>query len=163
MNKKYMIDLKKSVKLLNIEANKDILNKDRIDYLEAVLKDIYARKIATELLLKELSRPNWDIDCNIIRQCIKDGADVNATNKHKWTPLHLACHDANSEVIKILLNCDGIKINAKDSNGHTPFWHFTTYDYPEITELLINAGATKNGNKIREVYEWGSNIIKNLF
>ncbi len=160
------MDLKTAVKLLNIETNKDILNKDRIDYLEVVLKDIYARKIATELLLKELSgiyRRDRDIDYNIIRQCIKDGADVNVTNEHRWTPLHLACHYGNNEAIKILLNCDGIKINAKDSNGNTPFWHFDTCKYPEITELLKNAGATKNGNNIREVYELGLSMIKNLF
>ncbi len=28
---------------------------------------------------------------------------------------------------------------------------------------LKNAGATKNGNNIREVYEYGLSIIKNLF
>lgn len=53
---------------------------------------------------------------NIAVILIQAGADVNAPNFHKSTPLH---HAKTPEMIKVLL-AKGAKVNARDNNQETP-------------------------------------------
>ena len=56
-----------------------------------------------------------------IRTLLSGGADANACNRSKVTPLHYACRKANLFAIKELLR-EGAGINAKDSDGKTPLF-----------------------------------------
>lgn len=50
---------------------------------------------------------------------IEHGADVNAQSKGRFTPLHLAAHQANEQMIRLLLT-HGARADLKDSHGRTP-------------------------------------------
>ena len=66
--------------------------------------------------------------------------DVNATNKYRETPLHLA---STPEIAKLLI-ANGEDVDAKDKYGCTPL-HWAVYDENlEITQLLIEHGAEVN-------------------
>ncbi|MCK5893367.1 MAG: ankyrin repeat domain-containing protein, partial [Endozoicomonadaceae bacterium] len=59
---------------------------------------------------------------------IDNGADINATNFVKMTPLHLAVDHKNINLIKILI-AKGADTSLKDNYGSTPFQRaLKTYD-----------------------------------
>ena len=59
---------------------------------------------------------------------IRQGADVNARSKTKFTPLHLAAHQANEEMIKMLL-AYGARTDLKDYLHRTPLAYMKTLDF----------------------------------
>jgi len=54
-----------------------------------------------------------------VQSLIENGADVNAENQDRCTPLHLAAEKGNAEVIELLIR-QNVKINAQDKDGSTP-------------------------------------------
>ena len=61
---------------------------------------------------------------------IRQGADVNARSKTKFTPLHLAAHQANEEMIKMLL-AYGARTDLKDYLHRTPLAYMKTLDFSD--------------------------------
>ena len=55
----------------------------------------------------------------IIHKIIDHGADMNATNKHHWTALLLACVKKNEHAINVLLNAGADPNIADDTDGDT--------------------------------------------
>ncbi|MEY2621370.1 MAG: hypothetical protein RIT26_1190 [Pseudomonadota bacterium] len=73
----------------------------------------------------------------IAEQLLTRGAEVNVSG---WTPLHYAATGAHAEVLKWLLQ-QKADINASSPNGTTPLMMAAHYGTPEVTRLLLNAGA----------------------
>ena len=79
------------------------------------------------------------------------GIDVNAANaseKQRWTPLHVAvgagrlsCHE--KEIIDKIL-AKNPEINARDERNATPLHYAAAYAYDSIVEKLIDRGALIN-------------------
>ncbi len=79
----------------------------------------------------------------ILELLIANGADVNAKNEYRWTPLHNAALEANKEIVELLI-ANGADVNAKTNYGETPL-HKALYEKrKEIIELLIAKGADVN-------------------
>ena len=84
-------------------------------------------------------------DLEAVKRCIKQGVDVNAIERHGWTPLHLAaCSNHNMKILQYLIS-QGSDVNAKDSDGATPL-HVTSRLYPNAKALkyLVSLGANVN-------------------
>ena len=66
---------------------------------------------------------------------------LNGTTKFGQTPLHNAIRTGNRSVVQALLECPNVTVavNATNKDGSTPL-HFAAR-YPEIWDLLIQAGA----------------------
>jgi ankyrin repeat protein len=78
----------------------------------------------------------------VVRHLIELGVDVNAQDRHRWTPLHYAARTKNPAVVKLLIEA-GADVNAKDDEEITPL-HQGLLQYPvnlEMTEMLLAAGA----------------------
>ncbi|MFY9589840.1 ankyrin repeat domain-containing protein [Rickettsia endosymbiont of Halotydeus destructor] len=81
-----------------------------------------------------------------VKLLIELGANVNAIDYHKFTPLHKAVAQENEQIVKYLCSLTQINLNAQDYNGLTPL-HFATRDSinlsstKRIIEFLIQAGA----------------------
>lgn len=76
---------------------------------------------------------------------IDNGADVNASDRWKHTPLTRACgvQEANLPLVQLLIN-KGADINWQGINGNTPL-HWAAYrGNLEIAKILINNGADIN-------------------
>ena len=86
-----------------------------------------------------------------INQAIQNGAKVNAKDDKGWTPLMLACENADSnenskEVIELLI-AKGADVNATDNDGWTPLMFACENEEAkakEVIELLIAKGADVN-------------------
>ena len=85
-----------------------------------------------------------------VRQLIQDGADINAKDKNKSTPLMSAAeYNTNPEVLKVLLEAD-TDVNAQSKNGWTPLMHVALYNTnPEVLKVLLEAGADVNAKEDR--------------
>ena len=85
---------------------------------------------------------------------IKYGANVNAEDKYLITPLILSCLKKTDEIVKCLIETEGIQINLKDTFGRTALsCAFQTGNF-EIAKLLIKKGASQTIKNI-----WGKTPI----
>lgn len=68
------------------------------------------------------------------------GIDFNEINEEERTPLHIACHYDNIEVVRFLLS-NGANIHIKDRFGNVPLVEAVNYSSKEIIQLLMDNGA----------------------
>ncbi|CAF3924728.1 unnamed protein product [Adineta steineri] len=82
-------------------------------------------------------------------QFISEGDNINLSDCHGWTPLHIAVDHENIDIIRYLLNHKA-NINAKTNNGITPLINACYQGYFDTIELLLTYSAridirTNNG------------------
>ncbi len=115
------------------------------------LRDVNIRDKQGNTLLHFAAR---EIEYGVAKLLIEWGADVNATNKWGFTPLHSVRRpvfeaprtaEPAIKIIRFLLD-NGTDINAKNDDGETPlFWIAARFsESPEVVELLIDSGALIN-------------------
>ena len=87
---------------------------------------------------------------NAVKQCLAEGANVNATNRFGETALIVASTKGNLEIIKYLVK-QGANVNAKNKiYGTTPLIYASTYignnkkQRLKIAKYLIEKGAKVN-------------------
>ena len=76
----------------------------------------------------------------IARLLLEHGADVNARNYRRSTPLHIAVEDGRVEVVQVLLEY-GADVGAEDENGRTALQVVSNKRRDEIVKLLSEHGA----------------------
>ena len=72
--------------------------------------------------LRALQKAIGDEDIAEIERCVRAGVDVNSRNVDGTTPLHAACRNDASDLVRFLLK-EGASAHAKTNNGFTPL-HF---------------------------------------
>lgn len=73
-----------------------------------------------------------------VRQFIATGGDVNQSDRHGRTSLHMAAISA-PDTVPILLNA-GAQVNAQDKYGFTPL-HYAAKHNPDVIRMLLISGA----------------------
>jgi ankyrin repeat protein len=66
----------------------------------------------------------------IVKMLLRNGENINRTDKEGWTPLHDAAYKGNTETVKVLI-ASGAKINAK-SRRHVKIKPFNILALPLI-------------------------------
>ena len=83
-----------------------------------------------------------------VKQHLATGADVNAKNERRWTPLHIA---ATKEIAELLIAA-GADVNAKVASGPkqglTPLDAANETNQTEIADLLRKHGG-KTGEELK--------------
>lgn len=95
-----------------------------------------------------------------VKECLAQGADVNAKNSYGKTPLMSACGYNNFETAKLLIE-NGADVNAKTKDGYTALMYSTNVCYDDttaITKLLISNGADVNAKN-----DWGDTALHKMF
>ena len=80
-----------------------------------------------------------------VRDELDAGADVNATDRSGWTPLHIAVAYRYTDIVAFLLSQDADP-SIRDHNGFDALWVAVIGDPPdpEIVALLLEHGADVN-------------------
>jgi len=118
-----------------------------------IMKHLLLTTIAAVLLVGcGPSTPDIDIhqaatDGNIkaVKQHLAAGKDVNAPDRHGWTPLHYAALKGGEEIIELLI-AKGANVNAKSVHGtplvgHTPLDFAIKLKRTEIVDLIRKHGG----------------------
>lgn len=72
---------------------------------------------------------------------MENGADVNITDNRGATPLHRAASKGNTNVVRLLLDDERIKVNCRDTYGNTPLHLACEEERREEAVLLVQNGA----------------------
>lgn len=80
--------------------------------------------------------------CSIlgVKACLRQGIDVNATDAHGQTPLHICAIKGCSEIAKLLI-AKGADINLKDAVGNTALKIAVYYGNKDVEAALRFHGA----------------------
>ena len=68
------------------------------------------------------------------------GVDVNG-NAPNHSPLLIAAGQGNEEIVDLLLSCETIEPDVKDSRGGTPLIYAAEAGHTRIVELLLDHGG----------------------
>ncbi|MBI5258351.1 MAG: ankyrin repeat domain-containing protein [Burkholderiales bacterium] len=71
-----------------------------------------------------------------VRLLLDKGADVNAHDGDRRTPLHYAANQGHADVAQLLLD-KGANVNARDGNGWTALHHAANQGNVEVVRLLV--------------------------
>ncbi|MFW6202775.1 MAG: ankyrin repeat domain-containing protein [Marinilabilia sp.] len=74
---------------------------------------------------------------------IKNGSDIEVTNKDGHTPLMLAAYNGHSDIVEKLLK-KGADINKTDNKNLTSLHFAASGPFPETVKLLLQHGADVN-------------------
>jgi ankyrin repeat protein len=66
----------------------------------------------------------------------KQGAEVNASDENRLTPLRASAQDGNAEVVKLLFE-QGAEVDASNKNGLTPLHTAVQEGHAEMVKLLV--------------------------
>ena len=106
-------------------------------------------------------------DIEGVKQFLGKGADVNAEDKHEWTPLHYAAYNGHTKIAKFLVG-SGADVNAKEIADETPLHKSAFGGHKETAELLIAKGADVNAKNesgwtpLHEATDWRHEEIVEL-
>jgi ankyrin repeat protein len=81
----------------------------------------------------------------MVRELIGKGADPNAANTDKWTPLHFATAQAEDHIdaVKALVE-GGASVDPRHKEGNTPLTHAALHNHLGQVVYLISKGANVN-------------------
>lgn len=74
---------------------------------------------------------------------IQNGADVNAVDKDKWTPLHKAAWIGHAQLAKVLIK-NGADVNALEKNKWTPLHKAAQQGHYNVITVLLQNYADMN-------------------
>ncbi|XP_065883611.1 poly [ADP-ribose] polymerase tankyrase-2-like [Dysidea avara] len=98
-------------------------------------------------------------DCSkrkgVVELLIKKGAEVNATNKQMFTPLHCAADKMAMDCLEILVK-HGCMINARDQSGQTALHRSAQQGLVNVCQFLLQHGAdpllvTREGHTVADM------------
>ncbi|MGZ5134021.1 MAG: ankyrin repeat domain-containing protein [Flavitalea sp.] len=121
------------------------------NHLEAVKFLVTAGAKADNKTFGELTALHWALEKEIHPQIpiylIQAGANVNAEDEDKNSPLHFAVKMKNLEIVKALIKA-GANLEAENSMRTTPLVLAVFNDDLQMLQLLIGSGALVKGSRI---------------
>jgi len=97
----------------------------------------------TERLNKALAWAVIDGNLDVVKSTLSRGADINAKDKHGWTPLFHAVKHGEMEIASYLLE-NGAEVNLISVLGTTPLRLASAEGNIDMVKLLLAKGADTN-------------------
>ncbi len=88
-----------------------------------------------------------DAELKCAQALIAAGADVNALDRERSTPLHYAAMSPRPDLAQALMNADA-KVNTQSAAGLTPLHNAALFASPETVQFLLDAGAEPEGRSV---------------
>lgn len=87
-------------------------------------------------------------DIKAVELCLKSGAKISTQQIDLSTPVHLACSQGATDIIKLMFKMQPEEIQtclaSCDAQKMTPLHCAAMFDHPEIVEYLITEGSDIN-------------------
>lgn len=117
-----------------------------INTISSVLS-IYLNKIGYGIYANTLQENREGFDLNHIQLCVidillKNGTEVDKTDRKGWSPLMWACYTKNINVLSSLID-NGAIVNSTSVHGFTTFYDVFKSTNEEIRHFLLSKGANK--------------------
>ena len=109
---------------------------------ESITKEEEARYIELCNMAFDFARQN---NCDVLRDMIEHGLNVNLTNHRGDSLLMLASYHNSYECVKMLLE-KGANVDLKNDKGQTPLAGVCFKGYLNIVKLLVESGANIHEN-----------------
>ena len=77
---------------------------------------------------------------NIVKRLLNKGANANSQSKGGHCPLHEAAAQNHVNVVKLLLDQDGIQVDLQDEDGDSPLHNAACEGYVEAIKILVEKG-----------------------
>lgn len=74
---------------------------------------------------------------------VKNGADINSTTKGGYTPLHIASHYGQANMVRFLL-ANGANVGSSTSLCYTPLHQAAQQGHTNIVNILLENKADAN-------------------
>jgi len=97
----------------------------------------------SKLLQRDIFRAVESGNTDKIRELIKKGADVDATDYLKNTPLFFAAEQNKKEIVEILISA-GACVDFRNDLGETPLWSAVCRESWDAAKVIIANGADVN-------------------
>ena len=90
----------------------------------------------------------WGGEPSIVNLVLQAGADIEAEDKHVWTPLHYAAANGQMRAVKLLCEkgADGLR-SANNKTGCTPLHFAAKHNHSRVVRWLLNNGTTQQKDK----------------
>ena len=121
-----------------------IKNDDTDSVLELIKTSIDIKDMYLDTALQSATEMG---NVSIINALIEAGANVESIDEYGQRPIHIAAASGNLDVLSLILNyayIDSREGNGIGSRGNTALHYAAAEDSPNLTQLLINTGATIN-------------------
>jgi ankyrin repeat protein len=98
---------------------------------------------------KKLMDGCYDNLIKIVKNALRDGADVKTTDSKGSTPLMAASQSGNKKIVEMLLE-KGADVNVAKKSGVTALMVACLFGHKEIVEMLLKNGADVNAVNSKE-------------
>ena len=123
------------------ETPADFAFDSRLPYSNRIVK-LLVGKGAGISKLEDIHLATYLGDLTRVNAYLKQGKDVNATNKDGKTPLHLAAMAGEREMLEFLI-ANGANLDMKDYGGSTALDYAQCHQHSGIARLLKAKGAVR--------------------
>ena len=131
----------------NLISKNDQNLEDTITNILRQINDIVESNKETALhVALGIQVPSEELRLNIVKNLIQNGAEINARDKHKFTPLHYATENGDLEIVQHLLD-HGAHIEAKNDVKRPPLLFAVGENHLEVVKCLIEKGAQLDNNE----------------
>ncbi|KAK4894339.1 hypothetical protein LTR27_007472 [Elasticomyces elasticus] len=72
---------------------------------------------------------------------LEHGADLNLSNDAGCTPLHIATYQGHEHVVRVLLSCSAVDVDARNKEGRVALDVAVVADHLTIARLLLSASS----------------------
>lgn len=136
------------LKIADIAANKDLILlyiiRGEVETLETLINQNHIdvnQEIRGQSLLHHAMSGNYALA--MATMLLEHGAKVNSLNVAKSTPLHVACHKSNIDVLRLLLFVYNARIDIQNRQGSYPIHLLTSNMRTEALKILLERDPYK--------------------
>ena len=140
-------DIKSQLRLSCIQGN--------FEKVQEILGILQKRNFDANIIIDEELEKTALIYCaeygylQICNYLLQNGAQCDAKDKGKWTPLHYAAKEGHFDVCAVLLQ-NGASVSEMNEANLTPLHIATNEDHSEICNLLIENGAAAGTFEVKK-------------
>eukprot|EP01125_Pyxidicula_operculata_P002417 TRINITY_DN1228_c1_g3_i2.p1 TRINITY_DN1228_c1_g3~~TRINITY_DN1228_c1_g3_i2.p1 ORF type:complete len:932 (-),score=264.33 TRINITY_DN1228_c1_g3_i2:90-2885(-) len=138
-------------------------NSQTLSTSSSSLSSLPILSFSLEEFAEEFCKACFTGDLQLVNKTVDSGkvtpAQINCRNSRGQTAIYCAARNGHEEIVKRLLEIDGIDVNLQEKHGSTPLHAASFGPFPRILSLLLSYGCDVNiRNYMNELDNEGSHV-----